>query len=501
MKTMMMRLVGLFDGTSDQLRPVARPADDTDGAEGEDEGTDEQDANDEGEGAEGEPADGDTEGADGADDTEEEGADDPTEGEGGEDTDGDADGEEAEGDANDGEPQDGEGAEGAEGEDADDGDDADGEGAAEEGGNEAGGNAKDEGPGMELEDFEGDTGLLDPLEALTQGFDKEAEDVRGEEQIWRPWDTDCDRVVTPEIAEYQRDSFKRKTKKADKELLTTVAALRSYFRNKFLSSRQPEVRHGLRRGSHLSDRRLVASFIEMKGGKTPSRPWARIKKQPAESLAIAVVGDMSGSMDSGRGQNKLYKMAAKGMYAVASAFCDLGSPILCCGVRDNWEYAANTQEGRGLVKAGDFHRNDGVDYVIFKDWQEKTKDVADRFWTYNATGGTPLSDGVQFALEQINTREEKHRLILVVTDGVPNNPDVVRRQIRLAEEAGIKVVGVGIGWGCDGVVGLFPDHVVVDNVQDLPRALVDKVESLVFPPTGGGRAQLDGTTGHARRGY
>jgi hypothetical protein len=492
MKTMMMRLVGLFDGTSDQLRPVARPADDTDGAEGE-------------------PADGDTEGADGAgdeaDDTEEEGADDPTEGEGGEDTDGDADGEEAEGDADDGEPQDGEGAEGegegesAEGDDADDGDDADGEGAGEEGGNKAGGNAEDEGPGMELEDFEGDTGLLDPLEALTQGFDKEAEDVRTDEQIWRPWDTGCDRVVTPEIADHQRDSFKRKTRKADKELLTTVAALRSYFRNKFLSSRQPEVRHGLRRGSHLSDRRLVASFIEMKGGKTPSRPWARIKKQPAESLAIAVVGDMSGSMDGGRGDRKLYKMAAKGMYAVASAFCDLGSPILCCGVRDNWEYAANPYGARALVKEGDFHRTSGVDYIIFKDWQEKTKDVADRFWKYSATGGTPLSDGVQFALEQINTREEKHRLILVVTDGVPNSPKVVQRQIRLAEEAGIKVVGVGIGWGCREIGGLFPDHVVVENVEDLPRALVDKVESLVFPPTGGGRAQLDGTTGHARRGY
>ena len=457
MENIMMRLVGLFEGTSDQLRPVARPTEDTDTEEG---------ADTEGEGPEEADADGDAEEADAEDTTEGEDADAE-----GEDADADAD---AEGDAEDGE--------------------------AEVGGNEAGGEAEAEGPGLELEDF-GGTGLLDPLEALTQGFDQKAEDILKNEQIWRPWDTEGDKVVKPGVEPHQQTSFKRKTKKANKELLPTVAALRSYFRNKFLSSRQPEVRHGLRRGSHLSDRRLVASFIEMKGGKPPSRPWARIKKQPAESLAIAVVGDMSGSMEDGRGNKKLYKMAAKGMFAVASAFCDLGSPILCCGVRDNWEYAKNTgHERKEGVEDGDFHRFNNVDYVVFKDWKEKTKDVAERFWTYNATGGTPLSDGIQFALEQINQREEKHRLILVITDGIPNCPDVVRRQIRLANEAGVKVVGVGIGWGCGGVKGLFPDNVVVEDVQDLPRELVDKVESLVFPPTGG-RAQLDGATGHTSRSF
>jgi len=472
MENLMMRLVGLFDGTSDQLRPFARKehgeGEAAEGAEPEEETGEEKEAE------------GGTEG----DDTEETedteaNAEGDTEGDTGEDTDGDTEGEDTEGDTEDG--------------------DTEGEGTAESS-DGAGGNAQEEGPEMGLEDFEGDTGLLDPLEALTQGFDKESENVLENEQVWRPWCTDEDRVVVPDVPEYTKKTSDRKTKAANKELLTTVAALRSYFRNKFLSSRQPEVRHGLRRGTHLSDRRLVSSFIEMKGGKPPSRPWARIKKQPAESLAIAVVGDMSGSMDDGRGKNKLYKMAAKGMYAVASAFCDLGSPILCCGVRDNWEGYVE-DDRRSEYRGGGFHRTRGVDYVIFKDWKEKTKDVANRFWTYNATGGTPLSDGIQFALEQINEREEKHRLILVITDGVPNCPDVVRRQIRLAEEAGIKIVGVGIGWGCHGVEGLFPDNVVVDNVQDLPRELVDKVESLVFPATRGGRAQLDGTTGQARRSY
>ena len=476
METIMMRLVGLFEGTSDELTQIVRSPEE---GEGEGEGGEETEEATDGE------ADGEAE----------------AEGDDAEGDDADAEGDDAEGEGDDAEGDDAEGdAEGDADADAE-ANEADAEANEADANADAGGNGE-EGPGLELEDFEGDTGLLDPLEALTQGFDQEAGDVLKDEQIWRPWDTECDKVVTPDPEPHQRDNFKRKTKKANKELLTTVAAIRSYFRNKFLSSRQPEVRHGLRRGTHLSDRRLVASFIEMKGGKAPSRPWARIKRQPAESLAIAVVGDMSGSMDNGRGADKLYKMAAKGMYAVASAFCDLGSPILCCGVRSNWDYAQNQHPAahQGGVKRDDFHRTSGVDYVVFKDWKEKTRDVADRFWSYNASGGTPLSDGIQFALEQISTREEKHRLVLVITDGIPNCPEVVTRQIRLAEEAGIKVVGVGIGWGCDGVRGLFPDNVVVENVADLPRALVDKVESLVFPPSGG-RAQLDGTTGHISRSF
>ena len=315
--------------------------------------------------------------------------------------------------------------------------------------------------------------MKDTASALEDGFKSEASDLLENEAEWRPWSTEWDEVGTP----VEPENASRKTSKVNRQLKPVIAAIRALFKNKFLASRQPQIRHGLRRGQDLSERKIVDSMIEIRSGKTPSRPWKRMKKADAESLAIAVIGDQSGSMGP-----KLSANAALGMYAIASAFSDLGSPILCAGVETHWvEGSCHPKRDENVDS---FHRTSPVKYNVFKDWDEKTKHVAGRFWNYQHGGGTPLSDGIQFALSELSNREETHRIVLVITDGMPNCPDVVRRQIRLAREAGIHVVGVGIGWGCYQVERMFPHHVVVDDIEQLPKELVKTVEALVFPKKG-----------------
>ena len=72
-------------------------------------------------------------------------------------------------------------------------------------------------------------------------------------------------------------------------------------------------------------------------------------------------------------------------------------------------------------------------------------------------------------------------MILVVTDGMPDNPEVVRRQIRIAAEAGIHIVGVGISSGCAPVKKLFPEHVVVPDIASLPTELLGVLTKIMFP--------------------
>ena len=81
-----------------------------------------------------------------------------------------------------------------------------------------------------------------------------------------------------------------------------------------------------------------------------------------------------------------------------------------------------------------------------------------------ATGGTPMADGVQFGMQALSDRPERHRVLFVLTDGEPDweHRGVMRRQIRLAREAGIEVVGIGIDSGCYGVTQTFD---VVDVVR------------------------------------
>ena len=183
---------------------------------------------------------------------------------------------------------------------------------------------------------------------------------------------------------------------------------------------------------------------------------------------------------------------------IADAFETMGSPVMCCGVRDSrrnarWGRVEGnfvTPNGRGMS----FHRRCPVAYDLFKDWDEslRHKKVVARFAGYRATGGTPLSDGVAFALQSIGERPERHRVIVVLTDGVPNEKAVMRRLVRQAHEAGIWVIGVGIGSGTEQVRTLYPDkNVVVNTLRDLPRELLAQIESVVFPKRGGSRAALD----------
>jgi len=71
--------------------------------------------------------------------------------------------------------------------------------------------------------------------------------------------------------------------------------------------------------------------------------------------------------------------------------------------------------------------------------------------------------------------------LFLVTDGQPNggHAAIMKRQIRLAKEAGIHVIGVGIGNDARFVKTLFPDYVFARTIKEMPKALIDKLNELV----------------------
>ena len=92
-----------------------------------------------------------------------------------------------------------------------------------------------------------------------------------------------------------------------------------------------------------------------------------------------------------------------------------------------------------------------------------------------------MSDGIQYALDALNYRDEAHRFLFVVTDGCPNwgHEPVIRWQVRRSKAAGIHLVGVGIGSGAIYVKDLFPDHVWDSEVGEFPRRLLLKLNEIV----------------------
>ena len=332
----------------------------------------------------------------------------------------------------------------------------------------------------------GETGLKDSSQALGEtaadageNNDQSDADPDADEQAWRPYSTDGDQIYVPrqsakELATAQR--YKRSVK-------AEISALKAKLRAKFLQARAPQVLHGVRKGDSLSLRsgNLVNTSIETRSGRRPTRPDMRRVHREACTIAAAIVIDQSGSMDK-----NLIKGATQASIALSEALDGVGSPVLVCSPRDGGRshsyksfgdrYSRNPEEYR------QYHRFDNITIDLFKDWDERmVSRTLSRFGGITSTGSTPLSDGIQFALQELAERDERHRIVFVITDGHPNNSNVVRYQIRKAAEAGVTVVGVGIGWGASYVPNLFPVSVYREEIEGVATEVLQVLNGIVFP--------------------
>lgn len=455
-------LGAILQGTNLDLMELSGSGDDSDDGEGGGGGSGEDSEDGEGNGKDGEDSEG---GEDG----------DPSDGDDSDDGEGSGDGEGSDGDS--GDPSEGDGKPS----DSESKGKPDGEGSKNQPG---GGYSPDDGhdtakdllaemlAGIEAGLKDGNSALEDAVDAKKE---EEDADCKIGEQVWRPKSPDKDEVRYASASARNRALANRLREDAK----APTSALRASLRNKFLIARRPQTLHGVRHGRGLSDRRIVNSVIELRSGRRPTRPdWKRKKKEEV-TLAVAGVIDQSTSMSWNGGHRKTN--AIKASLVVADALDRLGSPCMMVGPRDG--AGAYGYYGAPFTPAKHaYHRNQPVILDIFKDWHEGMETAWPRFGSVKADGGTPLSDGIQYALQELNTRPERFRVCLVMTDGEPNNPRVVRRQIRLAAEAGVFVVGVGIG--DKEVAKLFPLHVVVPNVADLPKALLKVLQAIIFPKKG-----------------
>ena len=371
--------------------------------------------------------------------------------------------EQGEGDDSEGEGDDSEG----EGDDADDGDADDGD--SNDGKNAGGQSVLNDDQIRELaaaliESIANDAKMdvKDVSQALEQAINAAFnQDVEQGEMPWRSPCPEEDKVAYANVRD-SKAGFAVRNK-----VRNEIAALRARLRNKFLAARTPSYTHGVRKGVDMSERRMVDSIIEINMGMEPTRPDYQKDKKNDCSLAVALVIDESGSMSG------LRKDTVKGAVAIADALSSLGCPVLAIGPRNHSGYCAENASG--------CHRYQPVRIDVFKDWNESMTTALPRFPSITATGGTPLEDGIQYALQELNKRPERHRIVLTITDGVPDNPQVVRNQIRVSADAQIKIVGIGLGYAGDSVGHLFPEHLSVPKIENLPAMLASYLEGVMFP--------------------
>jgi hypothetical protein len=94
-----------------------------------------------------------------------------------------------------------------------------------------------------------------------------------------------------------------------------------------------------------------------------------------------------------------------------------------------------------------------------------------------ARGGTPMTGALWFAAADLLARREERRVILILTDGGPDDFATAREMVDKASAAGIEMIGVGIATRVD---RLFPIAITIASVADLKKELFGIAERLLL---------------------
>lgn len=96
---------------------------------------------------------------------------------------------------------------------------------------------------------------------------------------------------------------------------------------------------------------------------------------------------------------------------------------------------------------------------------------AEMFSTTTA-GCTPMAQALMAIAPEVCIRKEKRKIVIVKTDGDPDNIAAAKEVIDLYTRSGIEMIGVGMGPQSQGVRYLFDRSAVITDMNELPAALV-----------------------------
>jgi hypothetical protein len=312
-----------------------------------------------------------------------------------------------------------------------------------------------------------DTKIKDESEILAvkiQSLMESEGDLKEGEQRWSPYTLDSDIIEKVKISAYRDTSNATDILKNCRKITTYIVSKLGHIL-KALNIRNTNF--GSMKGSSLSNRRLVHSYTSVISNEYPKTAFYTKEEFIDVSLAGVITIDESGSMSLSKNR------APELILTLLDTFDRLGYKICVTGIQESPEKRKSKVEG--------FHRNYGVIHHIFKDFNESLQITKGRMMNISANRSTPLSDGIQFGLDLLNSRRENHKILFVLTDGKPDKDHiaVIKNQIRKSIKDGILILGMGFTEESKPVMELFTDSIWAPKVEELPPLFVEKMKSMV----------------------
>ncbi len=242
----------------------------------------------------------------------------------------------------------------------------------------------------------------------------------------------------------------------DEAILTLSASESAQIRARLrgmVQSSQDNRNHAKRHGLRVATHRLAAS----QAGE--SRLFIQRQPRIAPNAAVHLLVDISGSMGKpiGEGNRKYFHVANEAALALALAMALEGIP--------------------GVVPAVSYFPGIHQEVSIALLPKQSVRHRAACF-DQKPRGCTPMAQAMWFAANSLLAQKQKRKLMIVLTDGDPDDWAATHDIVDRCRRSGFELLGIGIQ--TRSVEKFFPQSIVINDVKDLKRELFEVTQQLLI---------------------
>ena len=202
------------------------------------------------------------------------------------------------------------------------------------------------------------------------------------------------------------------------------APLRQQLRRRLQSYLECRQEHG--RSGRVLDVRRAAQLVVGQTDIFKQRSYCA-----DESTALHLLVDCSGSMgQSAANEAESTRLEDTRIYQACSAALTLG-------------LALDRLPGLALMITFFPHTLEDQPYFNVIAPGEHVSAHPERLW-HPPYGGTPMDQALNYAAESVLRCRATRSIVVIITDGQPNRPDALLKEVRKAQDCGIEIYGIGI---------------------------------------------------------
>lgn len=240
-----------------------------------------------------------------------------------------------------------------------------------------------------------------------------------------------------------------------------------------------DVRWRQERERGMINTRTLAKLVAEPGYRKPFKQQTR---EEVNNVAVEFLVDMSGSM----GGNKI-RLAKATVIALGEALKGLDIPFEVTGFYSGMtgcdKLRRHLEANPHLQDYDKYNRiSETLNHFVFKRFDSVDLSGIEKM---HSGGNNTDGESVRWAARRLSKQKQKRKILFVLSDGYPaaeGDNNILFHDLKSAVQEiskhGIEVVGLGIM--STSVEQFYPDHVVVNHLEELPKAAMTKLSKLIL---------------------